>query len=106
MKIGTTSIKKMGEDTSIFSCEINNVSKSGGIIYIQLEGFYYSNLPFHKNELYEIQVNLDNQSEVLNFRGVFNDYAFNAGHSTYFDIEGKIHEGVVTLNNCLQFLEV
>lgn len=105
MKIGTVTVKNMGESEVVFTEGINGFTTGNGRIRMQLEGNYKTKLPLSRKKVYDLTVVIDN-NETLTFRAMFEDYNFSAGYSSYVDGEGKFHEGTVVTNNNLQFIDI
>lgn len=103
MIIGNIVVKNFNTNELVFESSICDISIMSGRLYVSLDAGYRKDLELVRNSVYKIEIiNIQNQ-ENLNFMAYFEDYAFSASASDYYDQEGVHHSGIVSTNNRLQF---
>lgn len=103
MVIGSILVKNFNTDELVFESDVYDVSIMGGRIYVSLGPGYRENLGLVRNSVYKIEITGIKDQETLKFMVYFEDYAFNASASDYYDQEGVHHSGIVSTTNRLQF---
>lgn len=105
MQIGTIKISDMS-DKVILNEGVNNVTVSGGRLFIHIEGnTFLPKLPLQKNQIYQVTFNgIEGMNQPILV--TFEDYVFNAGSTEYIDESGVKHAGACILANQFQFLIV